>query len=355
MTVVMRRGYMDGRELLFKLSNSFGVSGNEHHLHGTLEEYFKNYSDEIIAGKLGDFTALKKGTSNGEFKIMIAGHSDEIGLIVKDIDERGFIYFANVAGVDAKTLPAQEVTIHGKREVYGVIGAKPPHVLTPEDMKKAIKMEDMVIDVGMSKEEVEEVITVGDFITVKRECANLLGDRITGKALDNRAGICSMLECAKELQKIKHSADVYFVATTMEEFGHLGVRTSAYSINPDIGIAVDVTFADKYADSEIPSECGKGVELTVGPCFHPELTDKLMKIADEYNIPYSVDVTPGKSGTDAWDIQVAREGIPTLLISIPLKYMHTTTEVISYSDVKKAGRLIALFISAIRDWSDVYA
>jgi tetrahedral aminopeptidase len=346
---------MDSKELLFKLSNSYGISGSEYNLHSLIEEYFKSYSDEIKIGKLGDFAAIKKGSSNGKFKIMIAAHADEIGLIVKDIDDKGFIYFTKVAGVDAKTLPAQEVIIHGKNEVYGVIGAKPPHVLTQDDMKKAIDMEDMIIDTGMTKNELSGVVTVGDFITVKRECRELLGEHVTGKALDNRAGICAMFECAKELQRMNHSADVYYVATTMEEFGHLGVRTMAYDINPDIGIAVDVTFGDKYADSDIPSECGKGVELTVGPNFHPDLTDKLMRVADEYNIPYSVGVAPGRSGTDAWDIQVAREGIPTLLISIPLRYMHTSTEVISHKDIKKAGRLMALFIASIRDWSDIYA
>lgn len=346
---------MDSKKLLFKLSSSSGISGSEYKLHSILEEYFMGYSDEMKTGKLGDFVAVKKGSGNNNFKIMIAAHADEIGLIVKEIDDRGFIYFTKVAGVDAKTLPAQEVIIHGKEDVYGVIGAKPPHVLTQEDIKKAINMEDMLIDIGMTKDEACKVINVGDFITVKRECKELLGEYITGKALDNRAGICTMLECAKELQRVNHSADVYFVATTMEEFGHLGVRTMAYDINPDIGIAVDVTFGDKYADSDIPSECGKGVELTVGPNFHPELIDKLMRVADEYNIPYTVGVAPGSSGTDAWDIQVSREGIPTLLISIPLRYMHTSTEVINYKDIKKAGRLMALFIASIKDWGDIYA
>jgi putative aminopeptidase FrvX len=346
---------MDGKELLFKLSDSFGVSGSEENLHEILKEHFEKYTDKIQIGKLGDFIGIKRGNSNGNFKIMIAAHADEIGLIVKDIDDRGFIHFANVAGVDAKTLPAQEVIIHGKRDVYGVIGAKPPHVLTPEEMKRAIKMEDMVIDVGMSKEEVEEVIAIGDFITVNRKCANLLGDFITGKALDNRAGICAMYECAKELQRIQHSADVYFVATTMEERGHLGARAVSYNINPDIAIAVDVTFGDKYSSSDVTSECGKGVEITVGPNIHPELSEKLIKTAEEYNIPYFIDAAPGPTGTDAWDIQVVREGIPTLLISIPLKYMHTSTEVISFSDIKRVGRLMAQFISSIKDWGDVYA
>lgn len=343
---------MEGKKLLFELSNSFGVSGYEHHLSGILEKYFRPVTDEIQYGKRGDFVAVKKGKS--DFKIMIAAHADEIGLMVKDIDDRGFIYFTTVGGVDSKTLPAQEVIIHGKNEVYGVIGAKPPHVLTPEDMKKAIAINDMVIDIGMSKEKALENLSIGDLITVKRECTELMNGHITGKAMDDRAGICAMYECAKELEKMNHSANVYFAATSMEELGHYGARTATYEINPDVGIAVDVTFADKYIGGDITAECGKGIEISVGPNLHPELTEKLKAIADENNIPYGIDVCPGRTGTDAWDIQIARDGVPTLLLNIPLRYMHTSTEVIHYKDIKTTGKLLALFITSLKDGRDIY-
>lgn len=345
---------MEGRDLLVRLSNSFGISGSEYKLHGILEEYFKEVTDEIKIGKLGDFTAIKKGTSNGQFKIMISAHADEVGLIVTDIDDRGFIHFANVSGVDAKTLPAQEVMIYGKKEVYGVIGAKPPHVLTPEDMKQAVKMDDMVIDTGMNKDEISEFISVGDFITPKRECANLIGDFITGKSFDDRASIAAMYECARELQNLKHTADVYFIASTQEERGSMGARVMTHEINPDIGIAIDVTFGDKYANPDITAECGKHVEITIGGNIHPELSEMLIKVADDYNIPYVLDIAPGGTGTDARVIQQARDGIATLLVSVPIKYMHTSTETLSYKDVKRIGRLLALFISSIKDWGDVY-
>lgn len=346
---------MDGRKFLSKLCQATGVSGNEYGLFDILEDSFKAYTDEIITGKLGDFIAVKKGTGNGKFKIMISAHADEVGLMVTDIDERGFVHFTTVGGIDAKTLPAQEVTIHGKGEVYGVIGAKPPHVLTEEEIKKAAKVEDMLIDTGMSREENIKLISIGDYITVNRKCRKLLGDYISGKALDDRAGIASMLECAKELQKLNHFGDVYFTASTMEELGYMSVRTSTLMIEPDVGIAVDVTFGDKYCNSDIDLECGKGVEITVGPNIHPELGEKLMKIADEYNISYCVSVSPDSTGTDAWDMQIAGAGVPCLLISIPLRYMHTSTEVINYRDVISTGRLMALFISTIREWGDIYA
>ncbi|MCX7903221.1 MAG: M28 family peptidase [Caloramator sp.] len=346
---------MEGKEILKRLSDLNTVSGSEYLLQDDLENIFIPYVDEIKKGKMGDLIAIKRGEGEDRLKILITAHADEIGLMVTDIDERGFISFTNVGGVDPKTLPAQEVVIHGRNKVYGVIGAKPPHVLTEKDRKKSIKMDEMVIDCGMSKDEIKELVKIGDYITIKQNSMELLGDFITGKALDNRVGIMVLYECAKELNRIRHTADVYFAATTQEERGLLGVKTTAYDVNPDIGIVVDVTFGDKYANPDIQIECGKGVEITIGPNIHPELSEKLIKIADEYSIPYTIDVAPGGTGTETWNLQVTREGVPTLLVSIPIKYMHTSTEVVNYKDIVKAGRLLALFISSLKNWGDVYA
>ncbi|MDO6353497.1 MULTISPECIES: M28 family peptidase [unclassified Caloramator] len=346
---------MEGKEILKKLSDLNAVSGSEYLLQDDLECIFKPYVNEIKKGKMGDFIAIKRGEGEDRLKILITAHVDEIGLMVTDIDERGFVSFTNVGGVDSKTLPAQEVIIHGLRDVYGVIGAKPPHVLTEKDRKKAIKMDEMVIDCGMTKDELKELVKIGDYITIKKESLELLGDFITGKALDNRVGIMALYECAKELNKIKHTADVYFAATTQEERGLLGIKTTTYEVNPDIGIVVDVTFGDKYANPDIQLECGKGVEITIGPNIHPELSEKLIKLADEYGIPYTIDVAPGGTGTETWNLQVTREGVPTLLVSVPIKYMHTSTEIVNYKDIVRAGRLLALFISSLKNWGDIYA
>lgn len=346
---------MSGKELMIKLCDSFGISGNETELHETLRKYFGEFCEEFRIGTLGDFTAIKRGSGNGSFKIMLAAHADEVGLMVRNIDERGFIGIVNVSGVDPKTLPAQEVIIHGKQEVFGVIGAKPPHVLSEEDMKKAVKMEELLIDVGMTREEAAKLISVGDFISMNRKSACLTSEYVTAKALDNRCSIAALYECGKELCKMQHAGDVYFTMTSQEERGHHGARVSAYEINPDLGIAVDVDFGDRYAYSDAVSECGKGIEISVGPTFHNKLSQKLMEISDKYNIHYEIDVTSNPPGTDGEAIQISREGIPTGLISIPLRYMHTSTEVVNYKDVLEAGKLLALFIANVKDWGDIIA
>lgn len=344
---------MEGKDFLFKLSDAFGVSGNEYNLNKLLEDYFIKYTDEIKYSKTGDFYAVKYGMGKRKLKIMIESHADEIGLVVNRIDKMGFIHFTEVGGVDSKVLPAQEVVIHGKEDIFGVIGAKPPHVLTDEEMKSAIDIKDMVIDTGMTEKEAASRISVGDFITINRKCTSLLGDYITGKAMDNRTGICAMYECARELKYMEHYADIYFAATSMEEVGHIGAMTIVNEIVPDAAISVDVTFAERYNDSD-EDGCGKGVEIALGPNIDPELSKGLMQIADRNNIPYFIEAYPGNTGTNAWDIQTARDGIPTLLISIPIRYMHTPAEVVKYEDIETAGKLLSLFVSSLKGRNDFY-
>ena len=181
-------------------------------------------------------------------------------------------------------------------------------------------------------EKVKELVKIGDVVTIKRELISLENESVSGKALDDRAGVAVMYECAKELSHLKHEADVYFVGTVQEEVGTRGAATSSFSINPDIGIAIDV---------------GKGSGLTIGGNIHPKLRAQMAKVGEEYNIPFQYEIDPGPTGTDARAIQITREGIPTLLLSIPLKYMHTSTELINLSDVKSSAKLLARFIASI--------
>lgn len=340
---------METKELLRVLSNASGVSGYEHTLKDTIISAFKDYSDEIVTDKLGNIIVLKKGNNNpNNIKIMLAAHMDEIGLMVKDIEENGFIRFTTIGGIDPRTVLGQEVIVHGKKDLFGVIGSKPPHLQDPPDQDKAIKMNDMTIDIGYSKEKVDELVSIGDVITIKREMRNLQGNKVSGKALDNKAGTVTMYECLRELNKLNHEADVYFVNTVQEEVSMAGAIVSTYKINPDIGIAVDVGFGSTPELAKFDSiELGKGPGITLGGNIHPGLRKKITKIATEYNIPCQMELCAGGTGTDARAIQITKEGIPSLVLSIPLRYMHTSVEVIDMIDVKYTAQLLAFFIASI--------
>lgn len=340
---------LDTKKLLENLSNASSISGREYPLNDTLISTFEKYADDITVDALGNIIILKKGKKiDYNPKIMLAGHMDEIGLMVKNIEDNGFIKFTNIGGIDPRTILGQEVIVHGSEDLFGVIGSKPPHLQEESEVNKAVKMEDMIIDIGYCKEDLKDMVNVGDFISINREFQELEGERVTGKSLDNKAGIASMYEAIKELDKIEHEADVYFVLTVQEEVGMVGGFTSAYKINPDIGIAIDVGFG---STPELPKkdtlDLGKGPGITLGGNIHPTLRKEAVKIAKEYNIPFQVEVTPGATGTDARAMQITREGIPCLCLSIPLRYMHTSVEVIDMVDVKNTGKLLAFFISSI--------
>lgn len=340
---------MESEEFIKTLIDDYGVSGFEWNLNEKIIKAFKPLVDQIEIDKLGNIICIKKGTNKkNPKKIMLAAHIDEIGLMVNGIEENGFIKFTNIGGIDPRTILGQEVIVHGRENLNGVIMCKAPHLQSPEESNKAIKMEDMTIDIGLKKESLDEVVSIGDFITIRRESIDLLNNRLSGKALDDRAGVGSLYDCLKTLNKLKHSEDVYIVLTVQEEVGTRGALTSTYKINPDIGIAVDVGFGNTpeldKADTLI---LGKGPGITLGGNIHPGLRKKIVSVADDFNIPHQVDITPGPTGTDGRAIQITREGIPTLVLSIPLRYMHTSVEVIDMKDVKDTGNLMAFFISQI--------
>ena len=334
--------------LLKKLSEARGVSGYEAEVRGIIAEEFGRYADEVQTDKLGSVIALKKGEGEEpRHRIMLAGHMDEIGLIVTKL-EQGFLHFTSVGGFDERTLLGQEVTVHGRKELPGIIGSRPPHVLPEEEREKTIAMDKLFIDVGMREEELERLVRVGDLVTLRREFTQLQGDLVTGKAFDDRAAVASILVCLEGLASIRHVWDVYAVATVQEEVGLRGAITSAYGLAPDVGIAIDVTFGNQPGVSEAESvSIGKGPAIGFGPNIHPKLHQTLAEVAKELEIPYQVEPIPGGSGTDAWAIQVTREGIPTALLSIPLRYMHTSVETLSLKDVERTGRLMAGFIGRL--------
>jgi putative aminopeptidase FrvX len=335
--------------LLKSLSEASGVSGYEDEVRDVVRETFGALSDEVRSDAMGNLIALKRGSGEMEpcRRIMLAGHMDEIGLMVTMLD-KGFLRFTQVGGFDVRTLMGQEVIVHGRRDLPGVIGSRPPHVLSQAEREKPVPMDQLFIDVGLSQDALEKAVRVGDLITIRRPFIELQNGLVSGKAFDDRAAVAAIAVCLEELTTLRHEWDVYAVATVQEEVGLRGAITSTYGIAPDVGIAIDVGFGKQPGVSEEYSiDIGKGPALTVGPNIHPALHQAIKRVAEQYEIPIQIEVDPGGTGTDANAIQITREGTPTALLSIPTRNMHTPIETVSAKDVVRTGRLLAQFVASL--------
>lgn len=342
------------KELIKTLSNMRGISGYEYRINENIKDMLSGFCDDAKIDNLGNVIAVKKCGKENAKKVLIEAHIDEIGLMVSDIDENGFISIVNVGGIDPRILPSAEVIIHGKRDIKGVIGAKPPHLLEDGEADKSSEMKDMAIDTGLSPDEVKSIVSIGDSITMAVSCTELMGDQLTGKSLDDRACAAAVITVLKNLQKLNLSVDAYAVFAAKEEVGGFGAMTATYNINPDIAIAIDVCHGITPDNSKDAYEIGEGCVITIGPNIHPKISDRLINTAKEYNIKHQLEVEGGNTGTDAWVMQVVGAGIPTGLLSVPLKYMHTTVETISVSDAVSVSNLLTFFLqnldSEMEEW-----
>jgi putative aminopeptidase FrvX len=336
----------DIKSLLETLSNAHGISGWEGSVQQIVKKEIEPYVDEIRVDNLGNLIATKKGEKPS---ILIEAHADEIGLMVKHVDEKGFIRFIRIGGWFDQTLLNQRVIIHTRSgSVTGVIGSKPPHVMRDEDKKKVVQSRDMFIDIGCtSQKEVEDLgISPGTPISIDRTFADLQGDKVTGKAFDNRAGLVVIIEA---LKRTKSKSTIYFVATVQEEVGLKGAKVAAYNLNPDLAIAADVTIPGDHPGIEkmdAPVEIGKGPVLVVadasgrGLIATPQVIEWLVGTAKEFDIPAQLEVSDGGT-TDATAISLTRSGIPTGVISVATRYIHSPVEVLCISDINKAADLMA--------------
>ncbi len=337
------------KELIKTLSNMRGISGYEYRINENIKNMLAGFCDDAGIDNLGNVIAVKKCGKENAKKVLIEAHIDEIGLMVSDIDENGFISIVNVGGIDPRILPSAEVIIHGKRDVKGVIGAKPPHLLKDGEEEKSSKMKDMAIDTGLPLDELKEIVSIGDSITMAVECTELFGDQLTGKSLDDRACSAAVISVLKNIQGETMPIDVYAVFAAKEEVGGFGAMTATYGINPDIAIAIDVCHGITPDNSKDAYEVGEGCVITVGPNIHPKISDRLISTAKANDIKHQIEVEGGNTGTDAWVMQVVGEGIPTVLLSVPLKYMHTTVETISVPDAEAVANLLTFFLKNLND------
>jgi endoglucanase len=340
----------DVKAHLKKLVEAHGPSGYEAPVRAILAEEWRGLTDEQSQDGLGSLIGLKKATHPGAQprKIMLAAHIDEIGMLVRDIVD-GFIYVTRISGVDNRVMLSQTVMVHGRngKQFPGVVAAVPPHLLTEAQRQKYPTWDELIVDVGLPADEVEKWVRIGDPVTVDVPMIELMGHKVAAKAMDDRACVAILTVCLNELSKMHHAWDVYAVGTVQEETGLYGASTAAERIGPDIAIALDVGFAKQPGIEG--DDMGAGPVLAIGPNLHPKLTEKLRETAKRYDIKIQDEALAGHTGTDAWAIQISRNGIPTALFSLPLRNMHSPVETADIRDIERTGRLLALFIASLDD------
>lgn len=333
---------MDITKVLEKLCSVPAVSGSEKKASKAVSELLREYTDDVETDSFGNVCAFIGDKSNGKKTLLLDAHIDEIGLVVTYIDDDGFIKVGKCGGIDTRLLPAQTVTIHGKKDIKGVISTLPPHVAT--DSAKAAKLEDIAIDTGYSKKQLEKIVALGDKITFDVEFKALCGSQVTSKAIDDRSGLAAIIY-AVDLIKGKQAA--YNIAVSFavqEETGGTGATVSAYNVAPDFAIAVDVSFARTPGiANEKAAVMGKGAMIGVAPVLDRAVTDKLISLCEREKIAYQLEIMDGTTGTDADEICITKGGVRTALVSIPQKYMHTPVEVVDIEDIKAVGAAIAAF------------
>lgn len=330
--------------LLEKLCEIDAIAGFEASASDEIKKYFEQYCDKVWVDTFYNVIAYKKGSSKNGKKIMITAHYDQIGMIVSGYEKNGFLRVSNLGGIDMKALLAREVTVRGKKDIFGVIGAKPPHLFSSDEMKKNVKLTDLFIDTGLPDEELKETVVVGDPVSINSPFVRMINGCVAGRNLDNRCGVAACVLALEKLKNSEHENDVYVIATVQEEAGLIGAISSSHNIEPDIAVVIDVCHGDMPdADKASTFALGKGVPVGVGPALNRKFTEQLLEIADREGIPTQLCVEAGNPGTEAWAIQVSGMGIAVVEVCIPLRYMHTGAELVNLGDVDIASALVAKF------------
>ncbi|WP_303787863.1 M20/M25/M40 family metallo-hydrolase [Ruminococcus flavefaciens] len=333
---------MDIRSTVVSLSETSGASGSESPAAQLALSMLREYCPDAeivngnVTGKFGDHRESLPS-------LVLDAHIDQVGFAVTYITDDGFIKIGNIGSIDRRLLPAQPVVIHGSRDIKGVICSVPPHLTNGGS--EVLEMDDAAIDTGLTKDELEKTVSAGDTVTFDVTCRDLIGSRITGGALDDRCGVASILYTLELLKGCSTAYNVTVIFSTQEEVGERGAKIGAFAIDPDIAIAVDVSFA--YAVGEDESKCGylgKGPMIGISPSLSREISNGLIETAKNSDIPYQTEVMSGLTSTNADRYSVNRCGAKTCTVSIPLRNMHTPAEVIDLSDVEMTAKLLAEFI-----------
>lgn len=339
-------------EFLKNLLETPSPSGYENGVQQIVRDYMADFADDVQTDLHGNVIIVKNPQS--QQRVMLAGHCDQIGLIVQHIDDEGFLYIQPIGGWDPEVLIGQRMTVWTQvGPVLGVIARKPIHLLTEEERKQVPKMKDLWLDIGAAgKEEVLKLVRIGDPVTVQLSFQQLLNNFAISPAMDDKAGCWVVMEAFRRAVKQKTiKCGLYAVSTVQEELGLRGARTSAFGIDPQIGIAVDVTHATDCPTIEKKQEgdirLGRGPVIHRGPNMNPKVVQMLIEASENHKLPYQLAASAKATGTDANAIQINRSGVATGLVSIPNRYMHSPVEMISLEDIDRAADLLARFVESL--------
>lgn len=333
-------------ELLRELCEATGIAGREERIRAIVRRELEPLVDEIQVDRLGNLLAIRRGTSGQ--RLVLNAHMDEIGFLVSQVEEDGWLRLVPVGGHDPRNMVAQRVRVIGKRDLDGLLypGQKPPHLLDPADREKAAKIPEFFVDLGLPEDQVRELVSIGSQVVIQRDFAEI-GGAVSCKAMDNRLSVYVMIEALRRTQKVGY--DVYAVATVQEEVGVRGAITSSFAIDPDVGIALDVTIAADIPgvpSSEVVTKLGQGTAIKIMDSYsisNPRMVEVLRELAEARNIPYQMEILP-RGGTDAGGIQRVRAGVPVCTISTPTRYVHTSIEMCHKGDIEASIALLAAFI-----------
>lgn len=336
---------LDIKNTLKEVTSMVNIGNYDNGLSTYLCDILRKYSNDVYV-KNGNVIANFGNREENKPHILLDAHIDQIGMIVTYITDDGFIKFDSVGGLDRRLLPAQEVTIHGTKDILGVIATLPPHLKS--NPKEVATIDELCIDTGYSKSELEQIVSLGDYITFRKSFLSLVNDRVTSKSLDDRSGIVSILKIVDILENQKLNCSYTVMFSAQEEIGERGALIGAYDINPTHAIAIDVSFG--LTADEKPNKCGtlgEGAMIGFAPILDRETSKLMVDIAKENNIPYQIEVMNGETGTNADRFSVTRNGVKTVTISIPLKYMHTPNEIISLKDIEYTANLVAEYLKKL--------
>lgn len=338
---IFKDGKCDVKELLFALSRMTAVSGNEKTANKALIDLCGAQFDETLTDVVGNVIFIKKCGRAGAPKLLIDGHMDEVGLVVSNISDDGFLTVSSLGGADARTFAASDVTIHGDKPVYGVFCATPPH-LFKGDRRAMPPLHEMRIDTGYTKDVLASFgVRIGTIVTQNSEPFSMLNDYVTGKAFDDRISVACAVAAIAETDKADLAADIYITASINEETGGAGPARYAFDIRPEYALIVDVSFDVQPGASSDTTKSGGGPVFEVSTVTDRALTDDVIESAKFYKIPYKTTISPSYTGTNSEDVTLTAEGVATVVLGTPIRNMHTSVETVRMCDVNSLRDIIA--------------